>query len=105
MTLYAPEGAKLSVTLSDSNVDLTDKTVNFNLVDVNTLVKTLVGSGVGLAAGISVVAVCDFSLVASGSLYELEVIADETADNPITMVPNDTTGWPVNVYVKPVYSI
>lgn len=56
-----------------------------------------IGSGQGAAAGSNITIACDFSLVTPG-VYELEVVADPTSANPVTLIPSTATEDPV--YIK-----
>ena len=59
-----------------------------------------VGNAAGAAAGSDVTIACDFGLVTPG-VYELEVVGDPTAANPVVLIPSTATEDPVYIQVMP----
>lgn len=105
-TLQVSEKALLTFNVSSSSVDTSGKTVYLYLVD-SAGTATQIGSTVGLAAGstISIQGDLATSGIAANSLYEVEVVADPTGDNPVTLIPNTTTGYPVRLAIHNVKGI
>lgn len=59
-----------------------------------------VGNAAGAAAGVDISIACDFGLVTPG-VYEMEVVADPSAANPVVLIPSTATEDPVYVQVMP----
>ena len=104
MPLYVAQDALEELTIINTSVNTTGKTVKVFLSTEGGGAGTLIGSGSGAAAGTDIVLNCDFSLVAPGT-YVMEVIADHGLTNPITLIPNDVTGWPCEILVYDVENI
>ena len=104
MPLNIAQDALEELTITNTSVDTTSKTVRVFVSTEGGGAGTELGSGSGAAAGTNIVINCDFALVAPGT-YVMEVIADWGEANPITLIPNDLTGWPVLVEVHDIENI
>lgn len=59
-----------------------------------------VGNAAGAAAATDISIACDFGLVTPG-VYEMEVVANPTAANPVVLIPSSATEDPVYIQVMP----
>lgn len=103
LTLKVYENASTPVVISDTNISTESQVINVNLINYAG-VKTLIGTALGMGAGVDITATCDFSLVSAGELYEIEVVGDEDEDAPTVLIPNALVGDPVYVWVTPLSS-
>jgi hypothetical protein len=104
MPLNIAEDALEELILTNSTKNTSLKTIKAYLSTVGGGTGSLIGTASGAAAGVDIPISLDFAGFAPGE-YVLEVFADFPSANPLTLIPNDITGWPYAVEIKNLENI